>query len=132
MSTSTNLVEPFTPDPTLTDPLIAAVDGLVWSAIAHANGKVLRTPLCPRPWRAEFKSLPSHARHQAVRLTVDAIIQYKLLDGAWERLPEIAARYGLSTQCLSRSLTEYVAELLVRQDLHDPRNLPGVTLSCRR
>jgi hypothetical protein len=57
--------------------------------------------------------------------------QWRLLDGAWPRLPEVAARYGLDAECLASALDTYCRELIAAGIAHDWDLTPGaLRTSC--
>ncbi|MFI7467446.1 hypothetical protein [Nonomuraea sp. NPDC049646] len=93
------------------DGLLAAADGLIWGALAAAGEKLLRTPACPRSERGRAKTLQGRV-HTLVTVTSQQVEQWRLLDGAWARVPEIAARYRLDPECLTAALDSYCRELI--------------------
>ena len=105
--------------------LIAAVDGLVWSAMASAGQKIMRTPACPRPERGRARDLAAsasvHTRHPVS--SRDDIAAWRLLDGAWVRVPEIAARYGVDGEVLTAALDDYATALLITGQTHEYDNV---------
>lgn len=104
--------------------LIAAVDGLVHGAMLAAGPKIARTPACPRPERANARDLVAtgtvHTAYPVADSDVDA---YKLLDGAWVRVPEVAARYGADPLTLTAALDDYTRALLVTGTEHSYDNV---------
>lgn len=48
----------------------------------------------------------------------DQVDQWRLLDGAWARVPEIAARYALDPACLTAALDDYARELIAAGVAH--------------
>jgi hypothetical protein len=110
--------------------LAAAVDGIVWSALVAAGGKITRTPLCPRPERGAARDLTAggtvHVKHP---VPFEAITSYRLLDDAWVRVPEIAARYGVDAGELTLALSEYTTALLTTGQ---PHNFDHVTRMLAR
>lgn len=110
---------------TLAPALIAAVDGIVWSALATAGQKIMRTPACPRPERGRARDLSAtasvHTRHPVAG--AEDIAAWRLLDGAWVRVPEIARRYGVDSQQLTAALDEYATALLVSGEPHEYDNV---------
>ncbi|MFE2072125.1 hypothetical protein [Streptomyces misionensis] len=80
--------------------LVAAADGLIWAALSSVGGKLLRTPICPRSERARAREIQPAALHTELKVEPGQVEQYRLLDGVWRRVPEIAACYGLSPECL--------------------------------
>ncbi|MGZ0231858.1 hypothetical protein [Streptomyces sp. CPS1] len=87
--------------------LVAAADGLIWAALSSVGGKLLRTPTCPRSERARARDIQPAALHTELKVEPGQVEQYRLLDGVWRRVPEIAACYGLSPECLTASLGSY-------------------------
>jgi hypothetical protein len=100
--------------------LVAAVDGLVWSALAAAGQKIMRTPACPRPDRGRARDLTAtasvHTRHPVT--SREDIAAWRLLDGAWVRVPEIAQRYSVDGEALTAALDEYATALLITGQSH--------------
>ncbi len=113
-----------------TEGLLAATDGLIWSALSSAGDKLQRTPLCPRSERAAAREVPSAALHTRVKVEPGQVEQYRLLDGAWSRVPEIAVRYGLDADCLTSSLDSYTRELIAAGVPHGYDLVPAVVTSC--
>lgn len=112
------------------DGLLAATDGLIWAALSSAGEKLMRTPVCPRPERSKARELQPAALHTVWRVEPGQVEQYRLLDGAWRRVPEIAARYGLDPECLAASLDSYARELIAAGIEHSYDVVPGVLTSC--
>ncbi|WP_199570541.1 hypothetical protein [Streptomyces murinus] len=98
--------------------LLAATDGLIWSALGTAGRKLERTPVCPRSERQRAKQLPAAEIHTILAVEPEAIDRYRLLDGAWARVPEIAARYNVDQECLESAVDEYCRELLAAGVTH--------------
>lgn len=92
--------------------LLGAADGLVWHALSRAGEKLSRTPACPRSQRAAVRNLDPAALHTRLPVTANQVTEWRLLDGVWARVPEIAARYGADPDCLTATLTEYCRELI--------------------
>lgn len=107
------------PAPFMIAAVIAAVDGVVWSALTAAGQKIMRTPACPRPDRGSARTLAAsasvHTKHPVAR---EDIAAWRLLDGAWVRVPEIARRYSVDEGVLTAALDEYVSALLVTGQSH--------------
>ncbi|MER6977761.1 hypothetical protein ABT317_12250 [Streptomyces carpinensis] len=112
------------------DGLLAAADGLIWAALSSAGDKLLRTPICPRPERARAREFQPAALHTVLKVEPGQVEQYRLLDGAWRRVPEIAKRYGLDPDCLTASLDSYARELIAAGIEHSYEVVPGVLTSC--
>lgn len=104
---------------TLAPALTAAVDGLVFAALTAAGRRIMRTPLCRRPDRGAAQALTAtatvHTKHPVHREDIDA---YRLLDGAWARVPEIASRYSVDGTALKAALHDYASALLITGQSH--------------
>lgn len=113
--------------------LAEAVDGLVWSALVVAGRKLTLTPVVPRPARAAARELAANGTVHVVHAlrTDDDVYDYGLLNGAWVRVPVIAARYGLPSDRLIRALDEYVTALLVSGEAHSFDNVPRLLAQLR-
>jgi hypothetical protein len=124
MSASVAVMDSFTAG---TDAALAeAVDGLVWTALAVAGRKMLLTPMVPRPDRGAARELLADARlHQRFPAKNQTDVEtYKLLEGAWVRVPAIAARYGMDAHILAAALDGYVSALLVTGSEHEFGHVP--------
>lgn len=121
---------PASAHPTPSDGLLAAADGLIWAALSSAGDKLLRTPICPRSERARARELQAAALHTALKVEPGQVEQYRLLDGAWARVPEIAQRYGLDPVCLTSVLDGYARELIAAGVAHSYAVVPAVVTSC--
>lgn len=104
--------------------LVAAVDGLVWSSLIAAGDKIMRTPACPRPERGRARDLMAsasvHIRHPVAR---EDIAAWRLLDGAWARVPEISRRYSVDASVLTAALDDYAGALLTSGQPHTYDNV---------
>ncbi|MFD4315001.1 hypothetical protein [Streptomyces sp. NPDC058548] len=110
--------------------LLAAADGLIWNALTAAGEKLRKTPACPRSERARSKDMPSARLHTILSVEPTQVEQWRLLDGAWTRAPEIAGRYGLDAECLTASLDEYARELIAAGVGHEYRLTSTVLTNC--
>lgn len=110
--------------------LLAAADGLIWAALSSAGEKLRRTPVCPRSERGRAREIDAAALHTALKVEPGQVEQYRLLDGAWSRVPEIAHRYGMNPDCLATSLDSYARELIAAGIEHSYDVVPGVLTSC--
>ncbi|MCX5326288.1 hypothetical protein [Streptomyces sp. NBC_00120] len=110
--------------------LIAAADGLIWTALTTAGEKLRKTPACPRSERARSREVESARLHTLLSVEADQVEQWRLLDGAWSRVPEIAARYGLDSACLTASLDDYARELIAAGVEHEYRLVPSLLTTC--
>ena len=83
--------------------------------------KLLNPPLVPRPDRTAARERLS-AADLHIRFPVgnpDKVTAYRLLDGAWDRVPVVAARYGMDPQTLTDALDGYLTGLLVFGVAHE-------------
>lgn len=116
--------------PTNQAALAAAADGLIWAALAAAGRKLERTPACPRSARAQARSVePAHV-HTLLSVSTSQVEQWRLLDGAWSRVPEIASRYALDPDCLTSSLDTYCRELIAAGVKHSYDVVPAAIGPC--
>lgn len=112
--------------------LLAAADGLIFNALSAAGRKLERTPICPRSERGKAREISPAALHTALTVEAAQIEQYRLLDGAWDRVPEIAARYTADPECLTSTLDGYTRELLAAGIEHDYGIVKTVLAPCVR
>jgi hypothetical protein len=99
--------------------VLEAADGLIWTALAAAGEKLRKTPACPRSERSRAREIEPARLHTVLRVEPGQVEQWRLLDGAWPRLPEVADRYGLDADCLTASLETYCRELIAAGIAHD-------------
>lgn len=92
--------------------LVAAVDGIVYSALSAAGMRILTKPACPRSERARAREINTAAVYQEYPVDAEQVDAWRLLDGAWARVPEVAARYGVDPECLTEALDAYVRGLI--------------------
>ncbi|MER6367423.1 hypothetical protein ABT255_03420 [Streptomyces mirabilis] len=118
--------------PTPSAGLLAAADGLIWAALSSAGDKLIRTPACPRSERARAREIQAAALHTEIRVEPGQVEQFRLLDGAWTRVPEIAKRYDLDAACLTAALDAYARELIAAGVEHSYDVVPAVVTSCLR
>lgn len=100
------------------DSVLAAVDGLLHAAMYAAGEKLRVKPACPRSERARARDIPSAELHTVFPVDSEQVDAWRLLDGAWDRVPEIAARYALDAECLTASLDEYARALIAARMRH--------------
>ncbi|MFF1834225.1 hypothetical protein ACFVXE_08470 [Streptomyces sp. NPDC058231] len=112
------------------DGLLAAADGLIWNALTAAGETLRKTPACPRSERGRIREVEAARVHTLLPVQATQVEQWRLLDGAWSRAPEIAARYGIDAGCLTASLDEYARELIAAGVEHEYRLVPTVLSSC--
>jgi hypothetical protein len=104
--------------------LVDAVDGLVWAALTSSGHKQRLTSSVPRPARAEARELDPARVHVVHSVgSAEAIDMWRLLDGVWSRVPEVAARHGLDAVMLTAALDRYVRALLVAGQPHEYANV---------
>lgn len=104
--------------------LIASVDGLVYAALVTAGQKIMRTPACPRPERGTARLVAASQVHVQFPVKPDDVDAYKLLDGAWSRVSEIAGRYGVDDLALTAAVDTYARALLTYGEVHHYDNVP--------
>ncbi|MFF4292100.1 hypothetical protein ACFY0N_00415 [Streptomyces vinaceus] len=121
---------PASAGPRISDGLLAAADGLIWGALTAAGEKLRKTPACPRSERARSREVASARLHTILNVEPSQVEQWRLLDGAWTRAPEIAERYGLDADCLTASLDGYARELIAAGVSHGFELVPGVIGAC--
>lgn len=110
--------------------LVAAADGLIYAALTAAGQKLKRTPACPRSERGRAQATDPTRLHTVLTVSAPQIEQWSLLDGAWARVPEIATRYGLDTECLTASLDTYCRELIAAGVPHTYDVVPAAVSTC--
>ncbi|WP_413808130.1 hypothetical protein [Streptomyces sp. OE57] len=111
--------------------VLEAADGLIWTALAAAGEKLRKTPACPRSERSKAREIEPARLHTVLRVEPGQVEQWRLLEGAWPRLPEVASRYGLDAECLAASLEDYCRELIAAGIAHDFDLTPGaLRTSC--
>ncbi|MFF4391452.1 hypothetical protein ACFY0G_32385 [Streptomyces sp. NPDC001552] len=121
---------PASAGPRISDGLLAAADGLIWGALTAAGEKLRKTPACPRSERGRSREVVSARLHTVLSVEATQVEQWRLLDGAWTRAPEIAGRYGLDADCLTASLDGYARELIAAGVEHEYRLTPTVLTTC--
>ncbi|MER6632884.1 hypothetical protein ABT301_32470 [Streptomyces sp. NPDC000987] len=109
---------PASAGPRIADGLVAAVDVLIWAALAAAGERIRNKPACPRSERARARDIQPGEVHTVYPVDADMIDAWRLLDGAWVRVPEVAARYGLDSPCLVLALDDYVRALIAARMAH--------------
>lgn len=112
------------------DGLLAAADGMIWGALTAAGEKLRKTPACPRSERGRARDVEPARLHTLLTVDKGQVEQWRLLDGAWTRAPEIAKRYGLDPDCLSSTLDQYARELIAAGVEHEYRIVSSVLTSC--
>jgi hypothetical protein len=98
--------------------VLAAVDGIIWSALYAAGTRLRNRPVCPRSERARAREIVPAELHTVFPVDPALVDEWRLFDGAWVRVPEIAARYGLDADCLTRQLDDYARDLVAARQPH--------------
>lgn len=103
-----------TDEPALAAALVAASDGIVHRALERAGSRV-------RSSANRRGTTFAHADSSTLHTIVDALSLAdldNLLAGAWDRVPEVAARYGVDPDALTVTLSKYVAALIASRSEH--------------
>lgn len=96
--------------PKVSEGLMAAADRLVVRAMERAGQKLKSKT--PRAQRGELEKIEAAAVHVATGCCEDDIVTGRLLDKAWDDVPEIAHRYDVDPTDLTACLDRYTRELL--------------------
>lgn len=100
--------------------LAAAVDGIVHRALERAGRRLWsHQSRSVRPRRLGECEAASY--HVNTGVTEDVLDRWRLLEGAFDRVPEIAARYGIDPACLAATLEDYCRGLLTSGVAHEWR-----------
>ncbi|MDX2917311.1 hypothetical protein [Streptomyces sp. NE06-03C] len=118
-----------TPRP-IPEAVLAAADALIWAALSAAGRKMKNSPACPRSNRARVQAVDLDHIHTQVPVTNEQVDQWRLLDGAWSRVPEIAVRYGIDPECMTASLDSYVRDLIAARIAHEYGIVPRLLGDC--
>lgn len=110
--------------------LFDAVDALVWAALSSAGEKLRKTPACPRSERTRVRGIQPYELHTVLPINAEQIDRWKLLDGAWAPVPQIAHRYGIDPDCLTSNLDNYTRELISAGVEHSFEHVPRAVLPC--
>ncbi|MEZ3180790.1 hypothetical protein KYY02_19480 [Streptomyces pimonensis] len=106
------------PASALPEGVLAAVDGLIYNALYAAGVRLRNRPVCPRPERARAREIAPAELHTVFPVDPELVDEWRLFDGAWTRVGEIAARYGLDPDCLTRQLDDYARALIAARLPH--------------
>lgn len=99
--------------------LLAACDGLVWRALERSGQRLRQAAGKGKAGGAESVPCPDPAMlHCAVAATEHASLAH-LLAGAWDRVPLVAARYGVDPSSLRECLDTYTCALIASGHAHD-------------
>ncbi|CAL9327389.1 hypothetical protein [Streptomyces sp. enrichment culture] len=98
--------------PPMSGAVLAAIDGLIWNALYAAGTRLRNRPVCPGSERARAREIVPAELHMVFPVDAELIDEWRLFDGAWVRVPEIAGRYGIDADCLTRVLDDYARALI--------------------
>ncbi|PWI06519.1 hypothetical protein DIZ27_32785 [Streptomyces sp. NWU339] len=118
VSETTSIPDTLPASAALPDGALAAVDGLIWNALYAAGVRLRNRPACPRPERARAREIVPAELHTQFPVDPEKIDEWRLFDGAWVRVPEIATRYGLDADCLTGLLDDYARALIAARHPH--------------
>lgn len=110
--------------------LVDAADIMVWAALSTAGRRLILTPVCRRPQRAEARAMDPCDVLLQLPVQPDQIDHYKLLDGAWDRLPALAERHAADPDCLGLVLDQYCRRLIITGRQHRYDNTASVLAEC--
>ncbi|MER7842203.1 hypothetical protein ABTY98_41570 [Streptomyces sp. NPDC096040] len=98
--------------------VLAAIDGVIHNAMCMVGEKIRVKPACPRSERGRSREIPPGELHTHFPVADEQIDQWHLLVGAWDRVPEMAARYGFEAECLIDTLDNYARALIAARMKH--------------
>ncbi|MBT3167544.1 hypothetical protein HTV80_31305 [Streptomyces sp. Vc74B-19] len=104
--------------PPVSGAVLAAIDGLIWNALYAAGVRLRNRPVCPRSERARARGIVPAELHTVFPVDAELIDEWRLFDGAWVRVPEIARRYGIDSDCLTSVLDDYARALIAARLPH--------------
>lgn len=103
--------------------VVAAADGIVWRALEKCGMKLRQAKAKADKVAADtIPCADPAAFHTTCPATQYASIEH-LLAGAWDRVPAIADRYGLSPEALTDALNSYTVALVATGNPHDEDRL---------
>lgn len=106
------------PEAALAAALLEASDGIVHRALERAGSRLRSAAGRRVPGGASSIECEDPTRlHLTIDPTTHADLDY-LLDGAWDRVPVVAARLGVDASSLTAALTAYTRALLAAQHEH--------------
>lgn len=114
----------------LTAEAVEAVNGLVWIALTAAGSKMRRSAIVPRDHRPHVNSLPAAIIHTRYKVAPADLEQRHLLETAFDHVPEVASRHGMSPDCLADTLHEYVTHLITTGHPHVYTQVPPLITGC--
>ncbi|WP_327594686.1 hypothetical protein [Streptomyces chartreusis] len=98
--------------------ILAAVDGVIHNAMCMVGEKIRVKPACPRSERGRSRQIPPGELHTVFPVSDEQVDQWHLLVGAWDRIPEMAQRYGFEAECLIEALDHYARALIAARMRH--------------
>ncbi|MET7720668.1 hypothetical protein [Streptomyces mirabilis] len=98
--------------------ILAAIDGVIHNAMCMVGEKIRVKPACPRSERGRSREIPPGELHTHFPVSDEQVDQWHLLVGAWDRVPEMATRYGFEAECLIDSLDNYARALIAARMKH--------------
>jgi len=106
--------------------VLEAVDGVIHNAMCAVGEKIRTKPVCPRSERARARTIRPSEMHTVYPVEAHQVDEWHMLDTAWDRIPEIAARYGLDADCLINTLDEYARDLIAARHPHTYKSTDGL------
>ncbi|MFJ4469569.1 hypothetical protein ACIP2X_19040 [Streptomyces sp. NPDC089424] len=98
--------------------ILAAIDGVIHNAMCMVGEKIRVKPACPRSERGRSRQIPPGELHTVFPVSDEQVDQWHLLVGAWDRVPEMATRYGFEAECLIDTLDHYARALIAARMKH--------------
>jgi hypothetical protein len=98
--------------------ILAAIDGVIHNAMCMVGEKIRVKPACPRSERGRSRQIAPGELHTVFPVSDEQVDQWHLLVGAWDRIPEMAQRYGFEAECLIDTLDNYARALIAARMKH--------------
>ncbi|MFF1468040.1 hypothetical protein [Streptomyces mirabilis] len=98
--------------------VLAAIDGVIHNAMCMVGEKIRVKPACPRSERGRSREIAPGELHTHFPVSDEQVDQWHLLIGAWDRVPEMAQRYGFEAECLIDTLDNYARALIAARMKH--------------
>lgn len=121
--TKDNPPPPPTDGPPSSSALIEAADGLVYRALERSGARLRSAAGRTNKGGAAAISCPDPTRLHVEVKAGDFAKLDELLAGAWERVPQIAARLGVDAETFTQTLDTYCRALLATGHAHDSDRL---------
>lgn len=107
-----------------TEALVAASDALVARALERAGSRLRNAA---RRAKVDLGDCPPESLHACGEVDATGLLPLDdLVDGAWDRVPVVAGRYGIDADALTATLDGYTRALLASGEDHDYETLAGV------